>query len=70
MGRSHPDCWTGTEYRHTDCHRPSGRICIECRAAEAGTGWGPYFCADCDVIRLDQITRSLESIAEDGASDE
>jgi hypothetical protein len=59
--RSHPKCWTGTEYSH-DCHEPSGRACIDC-GASAGTPWGPYWCPPCDVARLDRIGASLAEIA-------
>lgn len=58
--RSHPKCWTGTEYNHT-CHDYSGRRCIDC-GEPAGTPWGPLWCPDCDVIRLDRISASMESL--------
>ncbi|MBM4707828.1 hypothetical protein GS982_01865 [Rhodococcus hoagii] len=58
MSRSHPNCWT--EKGHV-CQEPSGRACIEC-GKPAGTRWGPYYCPDCDVIRLDRITASLDEI--------
>lgn len=60
-GRSHPQCWTGERYEHV-CLTPSGRACIEC-ARPAGTPWGPYFCPEHDVERLDRISASLEEIA-------
>lgn len=60
MTRSHPNCWTGTEYWHR-CHKPSGRTCLDCDKP-AGTPWGPYWCPEHDVIRLDRISASLESI--------
>lgn len=61
--RAHPDCWAGDRYAHK-CQKPSGRTCYE-RGCEqpAGTLWGPYWCPDCDVVRLDRITASLLSIA-------
>ena len=65
--RSHPRCWTGTRYEHT-CHQPSGRTCVEGCGRPAGTPWGPYWGPECDVVRLDRISASLEAIAEGGAS--
>ena len=65
--RSHPRCWTGTRYEHA-CHQPSGRMCVEGCGRPAGTPWGPYWCPECDVARLDRISASLEAIAEGGAS--
>ena len=58
---SHPECWIGGVRDH-DCHKPSGRACIEC-GAPAGTPWGPYFCPPCDVERLDRITRQMEALS-------
>ena len=60
--QSHPNCWTGDHYQHA-CHQPSGRPCVDC-GAPAGTPWGPYWCPDCDVKRLDRITAQLEWLAE------
>ena len=54
---AHPQCWDGVRYVHT-CYEPSGRPCIDC-GNPAGTPWGPHFCPDCDVARLDRITTSL-----------
>ncbi len=67
--RAHPQCWNGTEYVHI-CHEPSGRECIEC-GNPAGTRYGLYWCPECDVIRIDHITKSFEDLlarAEGGAS--
>ena len=58
--RSHPMCWTGDRYEHR-CQTPSGKDCIEC-GRPAGTLWGPYWCPDCDVIRLDRISSQMESL--------
>lgn len=55
---SHVPCQTPEGYRHT-CARPSGRTCLDCDQP-AGTLWGPYWCPDCDVKRLDQISASLD----------
>lgn len=61
-GRSHPKCWTGIEYDHK-CHDYSGRRCIEAGCEEpAGTPWGPLWCPDCDVQRLDRIGASLHAL--------
>mgnify|MGYP007028447013 FL=1 len=57
LNLSHPNCWKGDRYEHS-CHEPSGRPCIEC-GAPAGTPWGPHFCPECDVIRLDRIDANL-----------
>lgn len=46
------------------CQEPSGRDCIDC-GKPAGTLWGPYWCPDCDVKRLDKISASLDSILAD-----
>ena len=61
--RSHPNCHSPEG--HT-CQAPSGRTCIErgCDTA-AGTHWGPMWCPEHDMERLDRITASLESIMEE-----
>lgn len=56
-------CWRGDHYEHTRCRRPSGHACIDC-GKDAGTLWGPYWCPDCDVIRLDRIDKSLNDLTE------
>lgn len=58
---SHPDCWVCDHYEH-HCLTPSGRECIAC-GKPAGTPWGPYWCPDCDVRRLDHISARLDEIA-------
>lgn len=60
-GRSHPQCWTGTEYVHV-CHEPSGRACVDC-GAPAGTPWGPLWCPACDVKRLDNVRSGFGELA-------
>lgn len=62
--RSHPQCWTGSEYQHV-CQTKSWRTCIEdgCTAA-AGTAWTPYWCPEHDVERQDRITAQLESLVQ------
>lgn len=57
-GKSHPQCWGPGGHV---CQVPSGRDCIDC-GQPAGTAWGPYWCPDCDVKRLDKISANLESI--------
>lgn len=59
-GQSHQQCWTGERYEHV-CQVPSGRACVDC-GAPAGTWWGPCWCPDCDVARLDRIFVSLDEI--------
>lgn len=60
MSRAHPKCWLGDHYVH-DCHEPSGRTCLDCDEP-AGTPWGPYWCPDCDVRRLDRISAGFAAI--------
>lgn len=62
---SHPDCvrksWGVLHY----CQIPSGRECVEIGCdREAGTQWGPLWCPDHDLERLDRVTKSLEGLAE------
>jgi len=59
--RSHPDCWVGDHYEH-HCLTPSGMSCLDC-GRPAGTPWGPYWCPECDVDRLDRIAAQLYRIA-------
>jgi len=62
--KSHPNCWSSTGEREHHCQKPSGRACISC-GSPAGTAWGPYWCPECDAIRLDRISESLESITQE-----
>jgi len=57
---SHPNCRSEGHV----CQQPSGHDCIDW-GKPAGTLWGPYWCPDCDVKRLDKISANLESIASD-----
>lgn len=61
---SHPKCWSGGRREHV-CQKPSGRTCIEsgCDNA-AGTLWGPYWCPEHDVARLDHISENLETLTD------
>lgn len=59
---SHVPCQTPEGYRHV-CSAPSGKACIDC-GAPAGTWWGPHWCPDCDVKRLDGIGARLSEIQE------
>lgn len=64
--KSHPDCWKDGKRHHT-CQKPSGRQCIERGCTNpAGTLWGPHWCPDCDVKRLDRISEGLESLYREG----
>lgn len=64
MGRSHPKCWTGDGYSHTECRDPSGKPCIESGCNQpAGTLWGPHWCPEHDVERLDRISASMDRLA-------
>ncbi len=58
---AHPKCQTDAGHV---CHKPSGRTCIKrgCEAA-AGTPWGPYWCPDCDVARLDNVSTGFAEVA-------
>lgn len=42
---------------------PSGKACVEC-GKPAGTPWGPYFCPDCDDVRLARIDKGMREIGE------
>jgi hypothetical protein len=57
MSKSHPNCWGPDGHV---CQQPSGRDCIDCGQA-AGTLWGPYWCPDCDVKRLDKLVPAWNS---------
>lgn len=66
MGRAHPNCWTGDHYEHVDCLRPTGWRCVEPGCDKpAGTRWGPSWCPDCDVVRLERISENLEALADE-----
>jgi hypothetical protein len=67
VSTSHPNCWGPQGHI---CQVPSGKDCFDC-GKPAGTAWGPYFCPDCDVKRLDKIEANLKSIQASlmGASD-
>ena len=60
---SHPNCErTATGILHV-CQEPSGQPCVEDGCDKpAGTWWGPLWCPDHDVERLDRISRNLKSM--------
>ena len=59
---SHPKCWLNGERYHV-CQEPSGKTCIERGCDEAaGTLWGPLWCPDHDVERLDRVSASFAGI--------
>lgn len=55
-------CWQGDHYVHV-CQKPSGRPCVDC-GKPAGTLWGPAFCPDCDVLRLERLVAQFDAITE------
>lgn len=59
---SHPRCWQNGQRKHV-CQIPSGRKCIEGCGRDAGTAWGPNWCPECDVVRLDRVAASMNNIA-------
>jgi hypothetical protein len=38
----------------------TGKLCIEGCGRPAGTAWGPYWCFECNVIRINRINHSFE----------
>lgn len=62
--QSHPNC-RGAE-GHV-CQRPSGQRCVDC-GAPAGTLWGPHWCPDCDMTRLDRILIALHGLVHESDS--
>jgi hypothetical protein len=40
----------------------TGKPCIEGCGRPAGTWWSPHWCFECNVQRIDRITKSLEEI--------
>ena len=60
MSGAHPTCWNDGVRDHSYCLAPSGQPCIEdgC-TSEAGTLWGPHWCPEHDVERLDRIDAGL-----------
>lgn len=59
----HPRCEKAG--RHI-CIQPSSRFCIMGCGRAAGTLWGPYWCPDCDSIRMGRIKQQLEDMHEFG----
>jgi hypothetical protein len=60
MSQSHPNCHT--EAGHV-CQKPSGRACVEGCGRQAGTLWGPYWCPECDMKRLDRVSAGFDTIS-------
>jgi hypothetical protein len=65
-GKSHPQCHGPDGHI---CQQPSGQQCIEpdCRNP-AGTIWGPLWCPDCDVERLDEIGAQFAALGRQGSA--
>lgn len=59
--KAHPICWQGDHYEHV-CQEPTGKPCIDC-GEPAGTRWGKHWCPDCDVKRINRISRQLDELA-------
>lgn len=59
-GTAHPHCREAGEHV---CQKPSGRLCIEGCGQPAGTWWGPMWCPDCDLIRIDRVSEQLRKLA-------
>lgn len=58
-GRAHPNCHGPDGHI---CQKPSGARCVEAGCNEpAGTLWGPLWCPEHDMERLDRVTAGLES---------
>ena len=61
--RAHAKCWRDDHYEHV-CQQPSGHLCGEQPCdLKAGTDWGPFFCPDHDVQRLERVSAGLADIA-------
>jgi hypothetical protein len=44
----------------------TGKLCIEGCGRPAGTLWGPYWCRECNALRIDRISISLNTLLEEG----
>ncbi|MFH2074726.1 MAG: hypothetical protein ABIJ57_05180 [Pseudomonadota bacterium] len=40
----------------------TGKECIEGCGRPAGTAWGPYWCFECNIKRIDRINAQFEKI--------
>jgi len=41
----------------------TGKPCIEKGCSRpAGTAWSPYWCKECNVVRMDRISRQLNDL--------
>lgn len=63
MNREQWDALSGDSKREWAEQNGTGRPCIDCHAAPAGTPWGAHWCASCDEQRLDRIDRNLRALA-------
>ncbi len=60
--RAHAKCWKGDHYEHV-CQKPSGHLCGEQPCDQtAGTDWGPFFCPDHDVQRLERVSAGFADL--------
>ncbi len=39
----------------------TGELCVEGCGRPAGTAWSPHWCFECNVARIEKITRQLEA---------
>ena len=42
----------------------TGKKCIDGCGREAGTAWGPHWCFECNIKRLDGISKQFEKMTE------
>ena len=60
--KSHPKCHT--EAGHV-CAVPSGRACYVKGCPEpAGTRWGPHWCPQHDMERLDRVSGQMQELVD------
>lgn len=43
----------------------TGKMCVCGCGRPAGTAWSKYYCFECNVARINNITESLENIVQD-----
>jgi hypothetical protein len=49
---------------NSEQHQNDG-VCVVCGKSPRGTVWSPYFCFECNVERMDRITKNLEDMAKE-----